>query len=218
MRRTQLYAARVRRPKAVAEELRQLPEKRSQPDERARAESPLSAGIMRLQHSIGNRAVQRLIVQRQPGRGGGGAEKEKSIPSVVATITLERAGKLEGTCQLAGHEGKVELSSLGLAPSRGPGRSTGRRGSEREETKRTQITFTKPSDKVSVELQKALLDGDRIVTAQFEFLRRNEGGEVEVRASFEFSNGLLTNLNFGTGSGGVPMDAGTIDFEEPASD
>jgi type VI protein secretion system component Hcp len=211
MRRTQQYAARVRRPRPAAEELRQLPEKRSQPDERARAESPLSAGILRLQRSIGNRAVQRLIVQRQPGRGGGGAEKEKSIPSVVATITLERAGKLEGTCQLAGHEGKVEFSAMGLAPSREP-RTEGGRGSG------VRVELTQAQDNSTERLYVAYVGGDRITTAQFEFLRRNDSGEVEIVASREFSNGQITGLQASAeDSGGIQMFYCSMEFEAPAA-
>jgi len=171
---------------------------------------------LRLQRSIGNKAVQRLIVQRQPGKGGGG-EKEKSLPAIVATLTFENAGKLEGTCQLAGHEGKVEFSSLSFVPSRGPGARVGdRRERETEPTKRTELAFSKPQDGATVELQKAVIDGDRIATATFEFLRRSDDGGVEVVASFEFSNGFITSLQIG-GSGPTPSDAGTIEFEEPAS-
>jgi type VI protein secretion system component Hcp len=217
MRKTQRYAQRLRLAKPATEYLRGHSERRPQAVARERAESPLTAaGILRLQHSIGNQAVQRLIIQRQPGKGGGGAKEPASMPAIVATITFQRAGKLEGTSRLAGHEGKVELSSLSFVPSRGPGVRTGDRNErEAEPEKRMELAFTKPQDKTTVELQKAFMDGDKIATATFEFLRRDDNGDVVVAGSFEFSNGLITSLHI-DGSGPTPSDAGTIEFVEPA--
>jgi hypothetical protein len=62
-------AARLRQVRAAKKHLRDDAEDRPQAASARRAQSLLSpAGILRLQHAIGNRAVQRLVVQRQPSR------------------------------------------------------------------------------------------------------------------------------------------------------
>jgi type VI protein secretion system component Hcp len=215
MHRPQSYAAPKRRPKPVLAYLRDHPESRAQSGLRKGEESPLSAaGILRLQHTIGNQAVQRLIVQRQPG---GGSKTEDRLPPIVASMTLERQGTLKGESRVPGHEGAIEIDSFRFDQAEklggvGPGEGRG----EEKAPKDVEVSITKATDSSSVALANAALKGERITAARFEFLHRGEGGTVETKFSFEFSNGFVTSFSQ-TESGGRPGDSFTIQFEAPAS-
>src|SRR3990172_3401601 len=78
-------------------------------------------GILNLQRTIGNQAVQRLIgraelLQRQPTEGQDAGQpaspKQASLPSFVASITGSSQGKFIGARRIVGHKGKTEVFSL----------------------------------------------------------------------------------------------------------
>jgi type VI protein secretion system component Hcp len=161
---------------------------------------------MRLQRTIGNQAVQRLLVQREP-KGGA---KQAELPVVVAKIVLED-GDFDGGSQIEGHLGEVEFTSLQLASRKGPGSPTGDRR-EREEQGETQdLEFTRLSDAATQRFFKLATDGSRIVSARFDFIRRGEGGEVETTFSLELTSGFVTSFQIlGTDGKGRPSEAGSF--------
>jgi type VI secretion system Hcp family effector len=213
MRKAHRYAAPRRKAKPAIEELRDKPESRAQAGVRQGAESPLSAaGILRLQHTIGNQAVQRLIVQRQPK---GGSKTEERLPAVVASITLERQGTLDGGSRVPGHEGAIEIDSLSFGQTnRSVGSGEG--SSPKQAARDIEVTITKATDSSSTALMNAVAKGERIIAARFEFLRRGDGGAVETTHSFEFSSGFVTNFSLG-GPRDRPGDAISFSFEAPAA-
>ncbi len=216
MRRPQSHVALMRRPKLETEHLREHPESRSESGVRQRAESPLSAtGILRLQRTIGNQAVQRLIVQRAPAGGDDAAKEPKSVG--VASITIEGRA-LKGESRVPGHEGKIDFTSLSRDETRRMG--GGGHGGDREAGEQgfINVSFTKTQDGSSPTLLEAAATGKRVTAARFDLLRRGDSGTFETLFTFEFSNGIVTQFAPGSSSGGdTPSDFVTIEFEKPAA-
>ena len=108
MRRLQRYRARLNKPKPALDYLRNLPDRRPQTLGEQRAGSLLStSGILRLQRTIGNQAVQRLIAR---DKHADEKAKEEAVPAVVASITFGKRGELAGSSHVAGHEGELSLT------------------------------------------------------------------------------------------------------------
>jgi type VI protein secretion system component Hcp len=204
-------AARLRQVRAAKKHLRDDAEDRPQAASARRAQSLLSpAGILRLQHAIGKRAVQRLVVQRQPSEAvEAESAKTQEIPRLVASITLDNGGKLRGESAAPGHEGKIVIESLSFSQgSTGRGRSE---KSEGESPRLVELTLTKRRDSSSVALMKAAMSGDRVTSAQFEFLSQNPDGSIEARMTLDFSNGYVTSYAMG----GDDYESFTMQFESP---
>ena len=191
MRRPQRHVARSRQ----AKPLRDPDEKRPESDSSRRAEPDLPhRGILRLQRTIGNQAVQRLIVQRAPEGGGDKTKGEKPASAVVANLTLENQGKLE--------EMKLDSFQFGDVTSA-------------MAVRQIEVVFTKAIDSASVALHKAFVQGELITTAKFDFKRRGEDGALETVQTFEFTKGHVTSLSTGGGSD-RPVDFVSVQFEKPS--
>lgn len=149
-------------------------------------------GILNLQHTIGNQAVQRLI-QRAPKAKERSADEE---PSAVATITGAQRGKFQGTSRIVGHEGKIEILSLQFKP---------------EASKMTVILY-KRVDESSQSFMAAFQKGEWLTTAQFIIIRRDENGNVEPVMTYDFSNGYVTGLQMSS-SQGIPYEIITLEFD-----
>ena len=200
----QRYRARLSKPKPALDYLRNPSERRPQSVGEHRAGALLStAGILRLQRTIGNQAVQRLIARDK--RAGAKAKEEVAVPAVVASITFAKRGELAGSSRVAGHEGEVELDSLSFV-------QTGPRVRQDKDQKFIELLATKAVDKSSTALAKAVLDGDQITVARFDFLRRGDGGTVETSFTLEFKRGSVTNYStVVTGDG--PRESVSMQFE-----
>ncbi len=165
-------------------------------------ESPTSAShetsqssphdILNLQRTIGNRAVQRFIVQRDPKPKADTSEK----PSFVASITGAQRGKFQGTSRIVGHEGKIEVLGLQF----------------KQEATKMIVHLTKRVDESSPAFMVAFQKGEPITTAQFISIRYNADGNVETGPTFDFSDGYVTSLQFYT-SQGVSYEAITLEFD-----
>jgi type VI protein secretion system component Hcp len=165
---------------------------------------------MRLQRTIGNQAVQRLLVQRQP-KGGA---KQAELPAIVAKIVLED-GDLDGGSQIAGHLGEVEFTSLHQTVRQGPGGTT---RNPREQGETQDLSFTRLSDAATQKLIQMMFDGRRIVSAQFNYIRRGEGDAVETTFSQEFTNGFVTSFQVaGSDDQGRKYEAGSLSFTKEPS-
>jgi type VI protein secretion system component Hcp len=167
-------------------------------------------GVVKMQHVIGNQAVQRLlqrqmqldktaVVQRAP---------DGERPGALATLVLAKKGKLRGGSRIAGHEGKLELLSISLGSVQKPTS----RESESED-QRIEITLTKYADDTSTLLMEAMLKGEGVKSAQFEFIHFDDEGKAEVFHTLEHSDGMITGFQMaGSGSGGKATETVTIEF------
>jgi type VI protein secretion system component Hcp len=158
---------------------------------------------MRLQQMVGNRAVQRLILQPEPAEIHREPKQEQSRLTALATITLARRGNVRGDSRLAGYEGKIELLSFGTSTAR-PGRSGSR------EAEPLGINFQKHVDPSSPVLMQAVAEGDPVKAARFEFVRPGDGGKWVTAATFEFTDGFATSYQ--AGSGGEPVESVSMEF------
>jgi hypothetical protein len=166
----------------------------------AESASHPSAGIFRLQRTIGNQAVQRLMVQRQPTGGETKPKEGKRAPTTVATMSLANGDKLS----------EMKLQSFQFV---GKTRSAGE--SKGEEAPKIEVAFAKESDNSSVALHKAAISGEMIATAQFDFTRRGDDGTVEIVHTFEFVKGYVTSFST-SGAGDRPIDFVSVQFEGSA--
>jgi type VI protein secretion system component Hcp len=204
MPRPQRYRLRLSKLKPAPDYLRNLSDRRPQAVGEQRAGALLStAGILRLQRTIGNQAVQRLIARDKPA--GEKAKEEAAVPAVVASITFAKRGELAGSSHVAGHEGEVELDSLNFV-------QTGAGGRQDKDRKFIELVATRAVDKSSAALARAAIDGDQITAARFDFLRRGDGGTVETSFTLEFKKGFVTNYSAG-GTGDRPGESVSMQFE-----
>lgn len=150
-------------------------------------------GILSLQRSIGNQAVQRLI-QRDPKPKAQSADEQ---PSAVATITGAQRGKFKGTSRAVGHEGKIEILGLQFKPT---------------DSKMTVILFKRVDESSSPAFMMAYQTGERITTAQFMSIRHDENGNVETVMTYDFSDGYVTGVQMSS-SQGIPYEAITLEFD-----
>lgn len=163
------------------------------------------AAILRLQRSLGNQAVQRLVIQRQPNEAvEADTSKAVDVPRMVATITL-KSGKVEGSVRAPGHEGKIAIESINLDVARG---GTGRREPREGPSQLVQVTITKRRDSASPILVRAAANGERVESAQFEYLQRNDDGTISARVMLDLTGGHVTSYS-GTGE----LETLTIEFE-----
>lgn len=156
----------------------------------AESTAPLSPNsVIQLQRTIGNRAVQQLIQ-----RDSGGA-KQAEVPPVLASITLDKRGKLKGSSRVEGHEGKIEVLSLNRdvkKPTRDP-----------DDPSPNRLSIMRNVDELSNQFARANTEGDPIKAAQFEFVRRNEEGKVETLHSLEFGEGFISGYSISGGEQSV---------------
>jgi type VI secretion system secreted protein Hcp len=166
--------------------------------------------LLKLQRTIGNRAVQRLLAQReQAGELQRAPNAKATAPAGFLAIDLASAGTVKGGSKHAGHEGKVEFASISWGKSE-PGAGTGRGGrGDSEEGKRVTLTITRVMDDASPSLARAAAIGDAIKSAEFAMVKADADGNLSTYASLKFKGGYITTLQ--VGGGDPPME--TITFE-----
>jgi type VI secretion system Hcp family effector len=162
-----------------------------------------SDGVLKLQRTIGNQAVQRLL-QRAPG-----GKDENSRPHALATLVLSSVGKLPGSSRVAGHEGKMEILSIGFDEIS----KADKRNAETEE-QYISLTVSRYADKSSQALMNASAKGEHVTSATFELLRFDDEGKATIGQTFDFSDGLITSyqMNDSGGSDGRPLEVMGIQF------
>lgn len=171
--------------------------------------------VMQLQRTIGNQAVQRLISRDRQGGGvlqrdSGGNKEQTKKNSVLASITFAKAGKLKGNTKIAGHEGKIDVLSIQSDPLPVD-------GALRPTPPFIEYVMTRNVDELSPQFLKANLDGDSIKAAQFEVLRHDDKGKVEVVHSLEFSEGLITNYLISSGGSPDMIESIGMEFKSSSS-
>lgn len=183
-----------------------------------------SNDIVSLQHTIGNRAVQRMladdraqavgpasVVQRAPNDSGksqdkGGPAAKPAAAQYLAEITLERQGELKGSSRIAGFEGQVPVMSLQLTEAV-------RKPRNDKESDSTDLGVLRLADDLSPRLMRAYSDGERIDSAIFRLVKPTADGKYEVLNTFEFSDGMITSFNADNGEEG-PVDFINISFRK----
>lgn len=166
---------------------------------------PLSEpGVVKMQHLVGNQAVQRLLQREiQPASNAGiqrdsnDKTEEGSRTYALATIVLS-SGKLEGKSKLAGHEGKIEITSVN--------QGTGSAGD-------IEITITRVSDGLTPKIQEAAAKGIAVRSAKFEFVRHS-GPDTKIHHVMDFADGHISHFSIGSNEG-VAHETITITFGSP---
>ncbi|MBZ0298474.1 MAG: type VI secretion system tube protein Hcp [Anaerolineae bacterium] len=208
MRNLRRYPQHLRQPEAAAEDLQDRAHPRQGHGTPSHLAFPLSAdGTVKLQRTIGNQAVQRLILERQPIGADSKTKDADSSAAALATITFSRQGKVRGSSRIAGHEGKIEILALNQEVKAGRGRSE-------DQEERVTVVITKYIDSSSAAFSKALTDGDAVSAAQFEFVRRKSDGSIEIAHTLEFANGLVTGISVSSAND-QPTEVISIEFVMP---
>lgn len=164
--------------------------------------------MARLQRTIGNQAVQRLLdastLQRAPND-----EKADSTPSAVAVID-----DIKGSSRIAGHEGKLEV--LGVRFERDQTPAPNRR-EDRESPRKRDMTviLTRNMDAASPILSAAASSGQSVKSLKIDFIRRTSDGKFETVRTFEFSNGTFSGYAAGGSNDGIPTEQVQIVVPEP---
>jgi type VI protein secretion system component Hcp len=177
------------------------------PGESATAEATHAAHpLLKLQRTIGNRAVQRLLAQREPAELQRAPDAEPAKPGGFLTIEFHSSA-IRGNSKHPGHEGKIEFASLSFDTARSPagGQSRGRDG----ESEPVRLVLTRHTDEVSGLLMNAAARGLSIKLARFEFVKVDKDGKLSTYQTLEFKSGNLTSYQIGTGEESIDQ----ISFE-----
>ena len=157
--------------------------------------------VVKMQHVIGNQAVQRLIQRElQPTdkaeiqRDSSGKTEDEPHIYALATIVLN-GSKVEGKSKLGGHEGKLEITSInqGTSPAGN-----------------IEITITRVSDELTPRFNEAAAKGHVVNTAKFEFIRHG-GPDTKISHEMDFANGHISGFQLSTHEG-VGHETITITF------
>lgn len=146
----------------------------------AEASVSTSHPLLQLQRTIGNRAVGRLLAQRAPEEGAG-------RPSGFATISLEKQGELEGESREPGYEGKIAM--LGFSLEARP-----REQQDPKEKPPVEAHLTKSVDTTSARLMKAYIDGEKVESALFEWVRADDQGKLSTVHAMEMHDAMIANV------------------------
>jgi type VI protein secretion system component Hcp len=165
--------------------------------------------LLRLQRTIGNRAVQRLLAQRLLTRDAAlqrSPDKNATAapPRGFFKITFERAGELKGSGKHPGFEG-IPIESISVGP---PPRA--KRSDENEPDKSISLTITRFADDNSSALMKAMADGDMIKAGKLVLVTAGDDGQLTEYFSVEVAGGLITSFHMGKGD--PPVEVISIEF------
>jgi type VI protein secretion system component Hcp len=177
-------------------------------------------GIVQLQRTVGNQAVQRLLsrevlhdsgnVAVQRDTPGGGTREAASLAAWVATLTGDEDETFKGNSRIPGHEGKIEFLSLSLPVEKPSSRQAP------DDTKSTQITLSRHVDELSPGFNRAVLDGKPVKTAKFESIKRDTDGKITVVTTLNFSEGNFAGYQM-SGGGDEPVEQIELDFKKGPS-
>jgi type VI secretion system Hcp family effector len=117
-----------------------------------------------------------------------------------------RGGEVKGDSRTPGYEDKIAVASLHM--------EMGRKSAGREEaaTPEMELTITKPMDSATPMLQRAMLEGDPVKSATFEFVRTDNEGKTTTRQAHTFSEGMLDSYRHFGGAGNEPMESISASF------
>jgi type VI protein secretion system component Hcp len=158
-------------------------------------------GVVKMQHLVGNQAVQRLIQRESQSDNNADIQRDSSgktedEPRIYALATLVLNGsKVEGKSKLGGHEGKLEVMSINQGT---------------DPAGNIEITITRVSDELTPKFNEAAAKGHVVNTAKFEFIRHG-GPDTKINHVLDFSNGHISGFQLSTHEG-VGTEAITITF------
>ncbi len=108
------------------------------------------------------------------------------------TVSGQNQGKMDGSCQISGHEGKILVQAVDhtieLPKSIQTGLPTGRRI-------HGPLTITKEIDKSSPKLFQALTSGEQLTSAKLEYYRISPQGKEELYYTVEIKNAIITSMH-----------------------
>lgn len=167
------------------------------------------ASIMKLQRTIGNQAVQRLISDRlQRDNAKNAPQKEDSTPGYLAKITTHDGRKLKGNSKIDGFEGDIEVVAISTEFNASmPGKP---------KDKGLRITLSKYVDDSSPWLLNAAAKGEHIASAVFLRVVNDPEAGIRVAPTMQFGDGLIANMRMGSADyeGGKEIEQVDIDFPE----
>jgi type VI protein secretion system component Hcp len=165
--------------------------------------------LLKLQRTIGNRAVQRLLAQREPAELQRAPDAEPAKPGGFLTIEFHSSA-IRGNSKHPGHEGKIEFASLSFDTAPSPAGGTGGQSRRRDgESEPVTLVLTRHTDEVSGLLMNAAARGLSIKLARFEFVKVDKDGKLSTYQTLEFKSGNLTSYQIGTGEESIDQ----ISFE-----
>ncbi|KXK23612.1 MAG: hypothetical protein UZ15_CFX003000561 [Chloroflexi bacterium OLB15] len=178
--------------------------------------TPTTAPLMKLQSTIGNRAMQRMlahnsVIQRDTGSNGGGqaqpADNQQGKYAALLTIYVDGA-KLKGTSKVSGYEEAIEI--LSYQPVQ-PAFANRRRDTD-EKNGRTdggELALIKSSDATSSKIIEANTAGSavkfKLVGGKFD----NEG-KFTPYLTIESDDAYISAYSFSSGDHGNPIDSFNI--------
>jgi type VI secretion system Hcp family effector len=137
----------------------------------------------------------------------------KDVPGVVALLTLDGGGTVDGGSNVAGHQGEVEFRSLSMPVGRA-GTGAGRGGGE-ERKEFLELNGLRVSDKATTALSEAAAKGKTITEARFAFIKQDADGAINEYFTLELKNGIITSFVVSSDAG-VTMESLGFSFEKPA--
>ena len=137
--------------------------------------------LLRLQRQVGNRAVQRLLAQRE-------ADEKAPPAGVYATLDLAQQGELRGESKEPGYEGKIPLSALTFGAPKNQG--------NRAQPEATHdLVLVKAVDSVSPRLMVAASKGERVNSAKFEYVRREPDAKPVTALELNYEDGYFASYS-----------------------
>lgn len=106
------------------------------------------------------------------------------------TLEGENQGKIEGSCEVKGHEGKVLVQGLEHRVELPKNPQTGLPSGKRQHLG---ITFTKEIDKSSPKMFQALCSGEQLKEVSFEFYRISPKGTEEKYYTIKLEKAVITS-------------------------
>jgi len=111
---------------------------------------------------------------------------------IFLSLEGNNQGKIEGSCNIAGHENKILVQELmhDVSIPRSPqtGLPTGKRV-------HGPITITKEIDKGSPKLMQALCSGEQMKSVLLEFIRISPKGMEEIYYTIKLENAIIVSVN-----------------------
>ena len=165
------------------------------PGESAAVASTMAAHpLLRLQRTIGNRAVQRLLARRESAElQREAAPKTEAPPSAFITIVFEKGGEVRSKSKHPGYEGKFPILAISHRDVPRPSSSRERRG-EDEPKQPASIEIVRHADELTQPLMQAAAKGLRITSIRLEFVKAGEDGKLQTVQELQFIDGLVTGL------------------------
>ncbi len=178
--------------------------------------APSAAPFMKLQRTIGNHALQRMLVvetssraiQRDHNENAKPADNQKSRFMALLTVTID-GKKLKGTSKISGHEEAIELLNL----SRGTGMPNNQHREE-ETPQYEYLDLIKNIDGTSTAILDAAAKGTPI-TFKLVVGKVDNEGKFTSSITIESDDAIFSSYNSSSGGGDATIESFSISYRPP---